>query len=253
MFKKSGHVWRALMPLAALVSVGAHASGLDSFSGLSDPASINAPVYAGVTLGNLNVTLIDLDLNDGVTPGITYHVAPLQAGNEPVGGLLTSGGADAGQFNSTKVSGVVKASGEGSSPWMPSQTTLVTSLDGVTISAAGPDDLMSATRLTSQDLWQQRVIKPSQTYKTVADGYGELGNLGDRVAPGIPLLEGSTSYFEVTPQTQVVFSGTGVGLARASGALDPSITLLTAHAFASAAVARYAPIAANADWSQFEL
>lgn len=111
---------------------------------------------------------------------------------------------------------------------------------------------MSASRLTSQDMQLERLIARGDQYTTSADGYGYLGN--SRAFQGSPMVDGYDSYFEVTPNTQVIFAGSGTALARVSsslGNLDPATADLYAGVYASAHLARYTPVPMDSDWSTF--
>lgn len=130
---------KALFSLAILASASAQAAqGVESFAQIIDPAVVTAPVYAGVSLNNLSVTLVDLDPNDGITPGITYHIPSLYYGDEQVGGGLYSDGArsftqygeDTGEsfpcchsYPNLNVVTVI-ASHSGTSPWAPADVVV---------------------------------------------------------------------------------------------------------------------------------
>jgi PEP-CTERM motif len=258
---------KAMFSVALLASASAQAAmGVETFAQIDDPAVANAPVYGGVSLNNLNVTLVDLDLNDGVAPAITFHAPKFSNQDSIRGGGLYSDGARSFAPDPffgdgydwcchtypNLVVAQVPASLSGNSPWMPIDTTSATSLDGTSVTIAAPTGLMTATRLTSQDLQRERLIAPGDTFSTSADAYGALGDTS--AFQGAPMMEELDSYFEVTPNTKVIFSGTGVALARISaalGGLDPDSAQLYASAYASAGVAKFTPVDMNAPWAEF--
>jgi hypothetical protein len=252
MVKTTRNTWLALVPVAALVSGGAQAAGLDAFSSLNDPASINAPVYAGTSVTGFRVTLVDLAPDDGIAPGIVFKTPSFL--NSTTGSAVYSDGTRS-YLENDEIPGcchtypnqqyaAAPASMTGSSPWMPTQEVMVTSLDGVTSTAVGPTSLASVSVLGNSDLQAERITAPGDFWRVSANGVGLAGD--SNAFQGGPMIAEITSYFELTPNTKAVFSGLGVGVAKVtSGAVEglvPATVALSARTSASVQIASYVPV-----------
>lgn len=210
---------RGLVPAAALLAGGAHAAlGLESLASGSDPVALSAPAYASMSWTDLQVTLIDLAPDDGIAPGIVFN-KPVRPGRLPSvinGGFVAASGIRSFEQSAedafcchtypNTVYNYAEASLTGTSPWAPAEQVVVTSLDGTTTSEVGPQSLSSTSRLTNADI-QGDHLSATGDWRVYANTYGLLGV--SNTFQGAPVRTDSTSYFELTPNTQAVFSGVG--------------------------------------------
>jgi len=261
------------------------------FTGLLSAASVaahaQAAINASLSVNRLTWQLVDLDLNDGVAPSITF-TAPAGYGarfnatgvsrfvlNEefaPDGGCCnTYPSYRLAQPNVGSVGPLSTPFGTG--------TQTVTSLDNTATGTLNTDGFGMAVNLTGQDLVNLREpVQPGINGESLADGKdwslsaGGIAGYGNVGRPRVNTVYGpewdvtgyeldpwavpeTAPYFTVSANTAVVFSGELAGFASVDpsllGEIDPFTTSFGAAGGAFFRVSRYQPKDGQTSWTTY--
>lgn len=251
--------WAMLTAGACLSVLPAHAAVIaEQFQDMSAEARVMDLAY----------TLVDLNPDDGITPQISFRAGLTLAGD----GTGSPETYNEMSMSQASVSFVGYTSESSRLPqaqqaaFMPTDSLFVTGADGRAFA-----ELSSAGYRSSVLMDRSYLENQMQDAYALGDAQGSLLRAADssvsRVAVDLPVETDRTSfavsivpelvqampYFELTPNTQVIFSGQLQAVAGLQGDFIPAgNTVVYGQAIASVSVHRRLPADGQTQWAQLE-